>query len=144
VLTWSYNPLFHPLSCPSLLLSHCHSFPIPSLSTSLIIPTIYSLIFLSYKGLMADSDSKSIHWTNDTNTWGRPITYSAPKAKLSMRPWPGASSSTPPGASLHRCTAVMMQELCTPWHLGASAWIWSSTSSFPTPPEALRTNTSSQ
>lgn len=54
-----------------------------------------SLVFLSYKGLTADSDSKSTQWTNDTNTWGHHFTYSAQKAKLSVRP--------SPGASLHHC-----------------------------------------
>lgn len=34
---------------------------------------------------MADSDSKSIDWTHDTNTLGHHFTYAAQKAKLSVR-----------------------------------------------------------
>lgn len=70
----------------ALLLLLFLSCPFSSLTSLIMFPTPSSLIFLSYQGLMAESDSKSIHRTNDTNTLGRRFTYSAPKAKLSMRP----------------------------------------------------------
>lgn len=68
---------------------------------------------------MADSDSKSIHWTDDTIPLGHHFTRAAQKAKLSMRSWAGARSSPPPWASLHRCPGSD-----DAWALGiAGTWV---------------------
>lgn len=79
-------------------------------------------VCVSYKGLMANSDSMSIVWTNDSKNWGHHFTYSAQKAKLSTRPWPGPIPAAP-RASLHRCLAARMHVLWLCWHLGSSASI---------------------
>lgn len=98
--------LFDPLLLSFLGCGPCPSSPLslsisllPPSSVSLFMPfsqvylpssplfaTSHSLVVLSYKGLTADSDSKSTQWTNDTNTWGHHFIYSAQKAKLSVRP----------------------------------------------------------
>lgn len=87
---------------------------------------------------MADSDSKSIGWTNDTTTSGHRFTYAAQKAKLSVRSWPGAAPAQEPACTTAwqwRCTC---SGLC--WHLGAPLpGGWSKVSPLPAPPVALRT-----
>lgn len=94
-LSFSVPPSSLHLLFPLLLLPPRPALPLFSSHIVLTISTSGSLVFLSYKGLTADSDSKSTQWTNDTNTWGHHFTYSAQKAKLSVRP--------SPGASLHHC-----------------------------------------
>lgn len=50
---------------------------------------------------MADSDSKSIGWTNDTNTLGHRFTCAAQRAEPSGRPWAAAAPARlarPPAA----------------------------------------------
>lgn len=129
-------PLLSLLSfflCPSLLYLHL-LFPFLCLSPKLTCPLLsssshpISLVFLSYKGLTADSDSKSTQWTNDTNTWGHHFIYSAQKAKLSVRPWPGAS--------LHHCPSSADARAMGPWHLEASAWTYLSPGLPPSPTQA--------
>lgn len=105
--------LFLHLSCPfsSHISDHLLSHN-PLLSISVL------------KGLMADSDSKSIHWTNDTNSLGHRLTQAAQKAKLSLNEvlhW----------SQLHHTSLSQPAPLPWQWwcmcsgpcrHLGASAW----------------------
>lgn len=87
------------LPFPLLILPPRPDCPLLSSHIVLIISTSRSLVSLSYKGLTADSDSKSTRWTHDTNTWGHHFTHSAQKAKLSVRPCPGASLHHCPGSA---------------------------------------------
>lgn len=68
---------FTSISCFSLSSFLPHLPALFSPHIALIISTSHSLVFPSYQGLMADSDSRSTQWTNDTKTWGHYFTYSA-------------------------------------------------------------------